>query len=232
MSDDLNTFLQKHVEGYLFEDLRKMSEIKLDDGSTAGACGYPMLMTSLSGMELLGALLWAGTFNKNDHDKHFKHYWDLCLVPTNRKYGNQGVAEVFRVLARHGLAHSFLTKPGIAVTKFKPELHLEWDANEWLFVVNTNVFFEDFEQSYYERIKPVLEGETRDGVSVDIMSARLSEIADIYSAETTKVFEGLNPRSTAMSMPALQFVTNFTSSASTYTPPQSYINGETKAPGP
>jgi hypothetical protein len=52
----LDDFLSRFVEGYLFEDLRSMAAIRLPEGVLYGAAGYPMVMTALSGVELLGML--------------------------------------------------------------------------------------------------------------------------------------------------------------------------------
>jgi hypothetical protein len=51
----LGEFLERYVEGYLFADLQSMAAVKVPAGQY-GALGYPMMMTALAGVELLGAL--------------------------------------------------------------------------------------------------------------------------------------------------------------------------------
>lgn len=107
----LNDFLRKNVEGYLVEDIGRLRLVMPEPGKVMGACGYPLVMTVCSGVELLGALCSPKTldFRKRDLPSiNFYRYWSTYLYPKDPalKRAGRGVY----ALARHGLAHAFQTK--------------------------------------------------------------------------------------------------------------------------
>jgi hypothetical protein len=119
---DLNTFLQKNVEGYLFEDLQTMKAATLAPGKQAGAVGYPLLMSAFAGIELLGALLSDSPFDKNKGAAYFDDFWRNHLYSTDPCRAAAGKA--LYQLVRHGLAHVYVTKGDIVVFKHAPAMHL------------------------------------------------------------------------------------------------------------
>ncbi|MGE5836006.1 MAG: hypothetical protein ACM4AI_16110 [Acidobacteriota bacterium] len=51
---EIEAFLERFVEGYLFGDLESMAQVRLE-GRKYGNCGYSMVLVELAGAELLGA---------------------------------------------------------------------------------------------------------------------------------------------------------------------------------
>jgi hypothetical protein len=80
----LDEFLERFVEGYLFEDLCSMAAIKLSDGQRYGAVGYPMVMTTLAGVELLGILTATKRFHPNEGDDRFREFWQVTCIRGSR----------------------------------------------------------------------------------------------------------------------------------------------------
>jgi hypothetical protein len=71
------------VEGYLLTDLKSMAAIPT---APVGAVAWPMVISVLSGMELLGALLFDKPFNSNNGDTYFRHYWTHFLCAGHPQY--------------------------------------------------------------------------------------------------------------------------------------------------
>jgi hypothetical protein len=105
----------------------------------AGAVGYPMTMALLAGSELLGAL----TSDVPDR-RRIEHYWGNYLKLVNEKYGDLGA--IAKELFRNGIAHSYLSRPGVLVIRGRPELHLQLSSQG--LIVDCITLYEDFRQSY------------------------------------------------------------------------------------
>lgn len=75
---NIDDFFKQFVEGYLLGDLESMSEVVVKPGKTFGGVGYPMVATTLAGMELLGQLLMPNTdpFDQNKGNEYFLNYWN------------------------------------------------------------------------------------------------------------------------------------------------------------
>ena len=80
ISMKIEDFLELHIERYLFNDLENMSNIKVSEGNAS----YPMVISTISGMEFLGYLLQSEN-NKSDCND-FYYYYDNCLSKCNSKY--------------------------------------------------------------------------------------------------------------------------------------------------
>ena len=184
----IDEFTAQVIEGYLFKDLKNMSLIKLGKGEDYGACGYPMVSAILSGIELLGALLNRVTFSPapGAGNTYFLNYWDNYLAKEKPDYAGRG--PMIRKLVRHGLAHQFVTKPGIAVTKNHQRLHLSRfsspTAGDGLFIDAVR-FYKDLERSYNKLVKPVI---TNNRPFKSVMQQRLDEIEAVYSKESLTYF--------------------------------------------
>src|SRR5690349_10277604 len=111
----LDQYLERFVEGYLFEDLRSMAGVRLPAGKEYGGVGYPMVATTCAGIELLGVLTSATTFTGWKGDKPFRDYWQQFLYP--RRPERRELANAIYELVRHGLAHTYTAKPSFVVTK-------------------------------------------------------------------------------------------------------------------
>ncbi|NTV41355.1 MAG: hypothetical protein HGA61_03730 [Candidatus Moranbacteria bacterium] len=85
---NIDKFLEQFVEGYMFGDIENMLKIKLEEGRNYGACGYPIMMTVLSGMELLGDLLSEKSIKPNSElgNENFLKFWDKYFCKCNPKY--------------------------------------------------------------------------------------------------------------------------------------------------
>lgn len=188
---DIEAFLQQYVEEYLFKDLKNMAKIKLEPLETAGAASYPMIATTLAGMELLGWLLYEKEehFDRKKGDAYFHHYWNDYLAKENGKYPRGGgVSNLIRGLARHGLAHASLAKPGVWVTKGKPQSHMSISKTSAKLTIDAIELFKDFENSYWNSVKPCL----ADATKKVMMQARLDEMIREWSRQATELFRDVS----------------------------------------
>jgi len=79
----IDEFLLRVVDGYLLHDLENMATFTTQVG-TVGAMGYPMLVSTLAGMELLGNLLMPNT------DLYLCTFWARPPQAANRSYKESG----------------------------------------------------------------------------------------------------------------------------------------------
>src|SRR5262245_56458097 len=119
---NISDFLERFVEGYLFRDLHSMASITLPKGEKYGAVGYPMVSTTLAGIELLGTLTSEVGFTTGGGEGRFIRFWENYLYVSEPD--RRPLAEPIYVLVRHGLAHMYMTKPTIVVTKHRDPRHL------------------------------------------------------------------------------------------------------------
>lgn len=150
---DLDEYLNRFIEGYLFQDLKSMASIKLPEGSEYGAVGYPMVMTALSGIEMLGSLTSRAPLD--DGKGSFGHFWKVYMYP-----GHQGRARLHEFVyqfVRNGIAHSFITKPMVVVTKHRDENHLTQDG-DGVVRVDALHLADELEHAYRERLRPTITG--------------------------------------------------------------------------
>ena len=108
---ELDAFIEQWVEVYLLGDLRSMAELPPDkSGTEYGGAGYPMLATTVAGMELLGLLLMrdGSQFDPRRGRDHFANYWNHYLVPARPLY--RSLEDLLYTLVRNGIAHTFMAK--------------------------------------------------------------------------------------------------------------------------
>ncbi len=141
----------KHVvEGYLLGDLDSMStDIR---PKAVGAVCYPMLMAVLAGSELLGQLAVDG-------GDAIQRYWATYMARIDDRYGD--VAEIAKDLCRNGLAHIYLTKPGVGVVRGEPVRHLVLERTD-LLVIDCLELHRDFRASYECFARPAIQGSAED----------------------------------------------------------------------
>jgi hypothetical protein len=168
----LDQYLEQFIEGYLFEDLRSMAPIQLPSGKRFGAVGYPMVMTALSGIEVLGLLTSRAPFTLNNGAASFRDFWRGYMYEREEF---QRLDELIYEFVRHGLAHSFMTKPKVVVTKHRDQNHLRrlQPGNELL--VDALTLHDDLEAAYFQRLKPKIEGSFK-----AIMEERLQKFRAAY----------------------------------------------------
>jgi hypothetical protein len=130
------------IEGYLLGDLESMAtEIEIKE---FGAVGYPMVMTVLSGSELLGVLT-SGVKQANGIATYFRTY----MAQIDQRYGD--VAEIAANACRHGIAHNYLSWPGVGVVRGASYRHLGLEGDEVIF--DCLKLSEDFRRSYQDHAR-------------------------------------------------------------------------------
>ena len=135
-----------------------------------------MMISILAGTELLGFLLMTdgGAFNDRAGSGYFNNYWDNYLAKIQPKY--TGLAGLFYNLVRHGLAHSFITKHGIFLTRGTRQC-IKVNVKDELLLVDVDVFYEDFKRSYNDFVLPILiNNEKNESPSVTSMQAKLDSL--------------------------------------------------------
>ncbi|MDH4045616.1 MAG: hypothetical protein OEW06_14290 [Gemmatimonadota bacterium] len=174
----LHEFLEHDVEGYLFHDLRAMQGVTAPPDAPGGGLGYPLLITTLAGIELLGAILSRRPFNTNSGRQYFADYWHRFLYPSNQPPPPE--IDVVYQLARHGIAHNFLLKGPLGVVKGQPSHHLKHVGGR--FLIDATQLANDLMFSYETRVKPHVSAPNADVDPVQ-MTDRLTEIASAYQGQ-------------------------------------------------
>lgn len=219
---NIEEFLTKHIEGYLFCDLEKMAEIKLKPSEQYGAAGYPMIATVLSGIELLGGILSIASFDTKKSNEYFDNYWENYLSKCCPRYDIENLSDLFRNLVRHGLAHTFLAKPGILVTKGEPQSHLQIDSGRQEMTIDAIEFYKDFKQSYFDLVRPIVFGQLLNALTTkDNMQVRLNEMIVVYSNNSVRFFTQIPQQSSAKTLSSgasTSMIRSVKSSGTTFTP--------------
>lgn len=191
---DIKDFLKQFVEGYLFHDLENLAKIELTVTQNSGALNYPMVLSILSGMELLGFIL--STDNKpfsgdtNSGNKYFENYWKNYFSVQEPKYKPLG--NVFRQLIRHGIAHTFLTKHGVYISKGLNN-KIQINASEKKIYFDSIVFFREFVDSYNNLVRPIIDETGQDNkTSISKMQFKLKSMVEEYETQANKIFSDLN----------------------------------------
>jgi len=188
---DIDKFFGQFVEGYLFGDLQSMANVTVPRDKTYGGVGYPMVATTLAGMELLGQLLMpnADKFDPNRGNDYFLNYWDNYFSKNNPEY--TGLGRIFRQLVRNGISHTFVAKPGILVEKgTNRQMSIDTTRNE--IYIDCVVFYKEFEESYLKFVKPILDGSPGTYITTKTnMQARLNSVGVTYSGDSTRLFSTL-----------------------------------------
>ncbi|WP_297470923.1 hypothetical protein [Acidithiobacillus sp.] len=184
---DLNDFLQQTVAGYLFNDLRTMQVAELPPGQTSGALGYPLLMSTFAGIELLGGLLFARRFNAHQGEQHFTHFWVYHLYPSDPVKRAAGVT--LYKLVRHGLAHVYATKGKFIVEKNEGRRHLQLlpseDGRDQIYYIDAGQLASDLITSYRRSVEGASEEDKRR------MQENLNGMATIYQSQSSRDFASL-----------------------------------------
>lgn len=192
---DIEKFLERFVEGYLFKDLDTLTVIEPTPPSADGAVGYPMMLTCVAGIELLGALLAASQFRVDAGVGAFVWYWNRWLGQVDSKYTAKNLGSVVRSLVRNPLAHTYITAPGIYVTKRNRSQHLSCDWQKLVLIIDCDQLAEDLKGSYYQGVRPIVDGKSLQIGNLTIsrasMQKRLDEIAQVRSDQTHKLFSDL-----------------------------------------
>jgi hypothetical protein len=170
----LDQYLERFIEGYLFGDLQSMAAIKVPEGREYGGAGYPMVMTALTAVELLGTLTANEPFNKWNGKKRFRDFWKSYLY--TGQPARQEIANLMYQFVRDGLAHTYMTKPRIEVTKAYHGQHLCRTSDESI-IVDALSLTEEVRVAY-QRIKTMMDDTLR-----ATMTARFGELRAAYHVE-------------------------------------------------
>lgn len=208
-----------------------MSRVTLPPGQDAGAVGYPMVSTTMAGIELLGTLTSIRTYRPDAGDSHFSWFWANFLNRLHPEYSKKA-AQPLRDLVRHGLSHIFLTAAGVQVTKGDRRRHLRYYPSHRLIFIDCLQLFDDLQDSYVRGVRPIVEGQPytlprrRDGVSItrETMQSRLDELLEHTVVVANTAFAklpadgggrvaGTTPVRHASSLPQVNISTSGTASA-------------------
>ncbi len=190
---ELDLFVDQVIEGYIFSDLETMSKCHGGEGMDHGDVGYPMVMTTLAGIELLGGLLLprATSFSTSKGDKQFLGFWDDFFAEEFPVYS--GFGELFYSLLRNGVAHTFAAKNGVYVTK-ATGAQLSYDDATKRVEIDSNVFACDLLSTYRGKVKPLL---TIDDSAIDpnrdSMQLHLDQMTSFYERHSADEFSSLKP---------------------------------------
>lgn len=184
----VDIFFKNFFEKYLIKDLKSMARIR--PKKRGGSVGYPMVLTTMSGIELLGGLLSLSSFNAHVGDRYFSNYWKNYLAPnsSNPQYRITNIEILVYQLARHGIAHSFIAKEGIVISKEYPAHHLILDTQTNQLAIDSTQFYKDFVSSYENKVKPIIAGTNAGSISKTTIQDRLDEMATIYKGQSTTSF--------------------------------------------
>jgi len=178
----LEKFAEKIIEEYLFHDLRKMGAVRAF-GNSYGGLTFPMLGACFAGIELLGGLTSKSQFSTSRSKRHFTDYWTDCLAKVDPCYDPSRInPSAIYELARSGIAHQFLTKPGVGVNKGRNRSHhmVITGGTEWRLLISARLLADDLQESYRRFVEPVI----RDGGPArEAMQQRLTEMLDIYETQ-------------------------------------------------
>ncbi len=168
-----------------------MSEVVVKPGKTFGGVGYPMVATTLAGMELLGQLLMPNTdpFDQSKGNEYFLNYWNNYFSQKYPEY--TGLGRLFRQLMRNGISHTFVAKPGIFVEK-GTNRQMSVDTTRQEIYIDCNVFYMEFEDSYSLLVKPIIDvSATSPATTKATMQTRLDNLSTSYTGDSTRLFSGL-----------------------------------------
>lgn len=182
---DLERFLERDVEGYLFWDLRAMQRQIALPGEPGGGLGFPLLMATFSGIELFGALLSPTAFSVKSGAGYgyFEAYWCSFLYP-NLKPPAAEINVAYR-LARNGIAHNFMLKGPVGIVKGQSSFHLTHDSGG-TFYIDSSQLATDLINSYHASVKPHLSAPNA-RVDPALMAARLGEILAAYESQANSL---------------------------------------------
>ena len=188
----VHDFIADFIDGYLASDLDTMSKANRADGLMYGDVGYPMVLTTLAGIELLGGLLLPMTTpvkRKNGRNR-FLRFWDDYLAKDFSVYC--GFGDLFYGLLRNGVAHTYTAKQGVYVTKGSGA-PLQYDAANHQVTIDSNVFAQDFLSVYRKNVLPLLSIKDGAGPNSMSMQTHLDELMKLYEEDSEDEFKKLKP---------------------------------------
>lgn len=189
----LQQFVDEFIDGYIASDLETMSDSARATGMKYGDVGYPMVSTTLAGIELLGGLLLpsASRFTTKNGMSRFLLFWDNYLVKDFPVY--KGFGKLFYNLLRSGIAHTYTAKHGVYVTKGSAT-PLRFDDTNRRVYIDSNVFAQDFLTAYRNNVTPLVSmvDPTTDPNAIS-MQTHLDEMISLFEVSSDGEFRALAP---------------------------------------
>lgn len=185
ITNDLDDYIQKYIEGYLFADLESVRD-DIDKNKHPGNGAYLLLLSTLSAMEFLGLLLREGSpigaHGGVDASLGLGSYIKNYLSLLDPRY--KVLCEIAPRLIRNGIAHAYATKGNIAITRMgnRIESHLVMYGTRKILILNADCLLEDFLESYEQHVKPHLV--PSDG-SYENVKSNYEAIRGVYLGEVT-----------------------------------------------
>lgn len=144
-----------NLDNYLIEDLKKMVLIEKGSMGGFGRLNYPIMMTILAAMELLGQVF---SSTPKRQKEAFKNFWESFFVKYTKDknvYNNSGLVDILYGCVRNGLAHSFMPKSKIYLTKAGNRTEVFSRRQDNRLSIDVVTFYEDF-KVVYDKIKEEL----------------------------------------------------------------------------
>lgn len=189
----VNEFVTEFIDGYIASDLDTMSKAFRAEGLKHGDLGYPMVLTTLAGIELLGGLLlpMSSAFTTKNSKHRFLRFWNDYLAQDYPVYG--GFGDLFYTLLRSGVVHTYTAKHGVYVTKGSGAPLRYDDVNQQV-IIDSNVFAQDFLSTYRKNVLPLLTNvEDATDPSSTSMQAHLDQMMKLYEQSSESEFRNLIP---------------------------------------
>jgi hypothetical protein len=186
MHANFEDFLKQIVEGYLFGDIESLKKAGAGpDGN--GGCNYPLLMTVIAGIELLGNLVspepykpWKGDLNR----ARFAEFWEKYVYRGDQTRADAG--KWIYDLARNGLAHTFVVGGPIKIAKGERANHLKKKSDRSVYV-DASQLADDLRIGY-DRLRGDAAG---DDSIFPLMRRKLAEMEDWYGERAKEPLESL-----------------------------------------
>ena len=130
-------------------------------------------MTALAGIEVLGALTSRTKCSGENGADRFGEFWRDYVYVERRAF--QRLDSLVYQMVRHGLAHAFLTKPMIRVTKHRDPNHLHRVKGGAVLILDALTLADDFATAYRQRLRPQITGDLKSR-----METRFQEFLETY----------------------------------------------------
>jgi len=88
----------------------------------------------------------------SDNRNRIEEYWNTYMAQVNELYGDLG--KIAEDLFRNGIAHNYLSRPGVAVVRGAPDRHLKLTRDGLHF--DCVELYRDFRRSYEDYAKPYM----------------------------------------------------------------------------
>lgn len=188
-----NDFFDVIVEGYLFHDLENMINLNIMPGEKYGNLGYPIIVSCISGMELLSLVLQQSplpTDYYNSQHNYLNYYIENYLGQIQPNYKQNKLPIIIKRLLRNGIAHMFISKPDVIVVKSQKDVHLKKDDVHDVIYIDCIELVKDFKTSYETLVKQIIDApKSGDLTNTVQIQSRIDELTNYLANETNSVLD-------------------------------------------